>query len=159
MRTIFECSFDKASSFECDISVTKVCPVNSVQHCMPEEGSLRPFLRCGFTHSKIVPIIHSQVSMSNISRLFVVGLFSILRLAIHWCDVSSIQLGNYISSDVSIMSITKWFEHFTKCYNFIAKWASMNTSANQTEPKLPSAFWLAALTLPKGKASFYSHCW
>ena len=128
------------------------------------------FLRSSFTHSKIVPIIHSQVSMSNISRQFVVGLFSILRLAIHWCDVSSMQLGNYISSDVSIMSITKWFEHFTKCYNFIAKWASMNTSANQLEPKLPSAFWLAALTLPKGKyfnlstldtrqASFYSHCW
>ena len=54
--------------------------------------------------------------------------------------------------------------------NFIAKWASMNTSANQSEPKLPSAFWLAALTLPKGKyfnlsilctrqASFFSHCW
>ena len=61
------------------------------------------------------------------------------------------QLDTYISSDVSTMSVTKWFEHFTKCYNFIAKWASMNTSANQSEPKLPSAFWLAALTLPKGK--------
>lgn len=60
------------------------------------------------------------------------------------------QLDTCFCSDVTNTSISKWLEYFSKCYEFLAKWTSMNSPANQLDTKLPATFHLSALTLPKG---------
>jgi len=59
------------------------------------------------------------------------------------------------ASDVTNTSISKWLEYFSKRYEFLAKWTSVNSPANQLDTKLPATFHLSALTFPKGIACIF----
>lgn len=91
-----------------------------------------------------------QVSISGIMLIVYCGNW-LGKPYLPWDTISSImQIDACFCSDVTNTSISKWLEYFSKRYEFLAKWTSVNSPAYQLDTKLPATFHLSALTLPKG---------